>query len=243
MLIWLLACAGSVTETGAPPVDTGDAAPTHVTSQGTRVLMYGGNQAHPAEGTGAGAFSQLDAFVTEELGFNLDERSVWPDNLHEYRLIGLVAPGSTGASAFSAEDEATLQAALDQGSRLVIFADTAMCADAGLSELLGALGSALRFTGEGTDENRVITVDSTHPDHPIVQGITDVTLRSPCWVDPVAGDRLLLDVDRNILAAVDRPALGGDVVLIGDFELFDDSGSLADGDHKALFANLVALGG
>ena len=117
-----------------------------------------------------------------------------------------------------------------------------MCADEGVAQLLDELGSTLRFTGDGTDENRVITVDSTHPDHPIAQGIGEITLRSPCWIDPGLGDRLLLDVDRNILAAVDRPAHAGDVVLLGDFELFDDSGFLEDGDHKALFANLTELG-
>jgi hypothetical protein len=242
MLFWLLACVGGGPETGMPPGDTGGSDPPLVVSDGTRVLLHSGNQGHPAEGSGVGSFSLLDSFVTEELGYNLDERSVWPENLHEYRLIGLVGPGSTGPSEFSPDDVATLQAALDQGSRLAIFGDSAMCADAGVAQLLADLGSTLRFTGEGADENQVIGVDSTHPDHAIVDGLSDLTMRSPCWIDPGLGDRLLLDVDRNILAAVDRPGWGGDVVLIGDFELFDDSGSLGDGDHKALFANLTALG-
>ncbi len=250
LLAFLAACGGGKGDTAAPAGDGGAAGDgggdgggeTPITyPDGRRILLYNGHGGYPGDAYDKGVFEQVDARWKERFGWNTDVRDYFADDMSDYRMVGLVAPGATAPHTWSDEDVAVLQGVLDQGARLVVFGDYAMCADENLPGLLAALGVDIRFTGESADQYMVITSASVNSQAQPTAGVSDLRFKEPCWVDPTGGDMLVRDDDGNVIAAMQRPGNAGDVLLIGDFQFMDDGGYLDYGDDARFADNLVIV--
>ena len=244
MFLSLLACSdgpgsdkggasdSGISHTGVPPEDL-------VYPSGDRVLLYYGHGGSEASGTGKAAFEDVDAHLLATTGWSTDYRSYIPDDLSTYRMIGLVGVGTNGGSAFSGEEVLQLVGALDRGTRLVLFYDREACESDVASTLLADLGVGLRTTGEAADFNSIIQTDSFNSAHQIATDVQEVRFKEPCWVDYQSGNVIAQDDQRQAIIAAERPGRGGEVVLAGDFQFFDDSGYLEFGDNAKLIENLA----
>ncbi len=80
--------------------------------------------------------------------------------------------------------------------------------------------------------------------HPIIRDVSGLKLFGPCKVDPDGAKTLVsrdIDGDRRVYAAVERPGTGGDVVIVGDFQFFDDTNGIIWEDNEAFIDNLAAV--
>lgn len=245
---WILGAAigcGSDSDKGtSPSTDSGDssAASIEITyPTGDRVLLYYGHGGLQEEGTGKGGFEDVDAHLLGSLGWSTDHRDYFATDLSTYRLIGLVGVGMNGGEAFSPDEVTMLNDALDRGTRLVLFADRNECVTDVATKLLQDLGVGLRFTGEAADFNRIIETSSWNTGHQIGTDVQTVRFKEPCWVDATAGTVIAQDDQRNAIIASARPRAGGEVVLSGDFQFFDDSGYLEFGDNARLIENFAIV--
>jgi len=238
-------CAGDKTEEdeesdSAGGDDTAELRPITYPS-GNRMLMYTGHGGFPGDGTGKGVYDEVDARWKTAYGWNTDIKDALPEDLSPYRTIFLVGPGYDGDQTFEDTDVQVLNQALARGTRLVIFGEKSMCESSSVAELLTALGVGMSFTGEAADANRLIDADSITSDLQITEGVSSFRFKEPCWVEPGSGVSFGRDDDRNHLGAVERPARGGDVVMIGNFEFLDDGGLLEHGDNGVFSDNLVLV--
>jgi hypothetical protein len=65
--------------------------------------------------------------------------------------------------------------------------------------------------------------------------------KEPCWVNRDTGEVIAQDDDRNALIVSERPGTGGEVVVVANFQFFDDSGYLEYGDNARLIENLARV--
>ncbi len=206
---------------------------------GDRALIYTGHGGITPQSTGKASFEDLDA-AWEALGYNTHYREELPDDMTIYRVIALVAPGSTAAVPFTAEEVARLELARSQGSRIAVLGDLAMCGSADVAALLADLGVTGSFTGDGADTNQLIITGDIDDDAQPTAGVSSLFFRDPCHVDPGQGDRIVSDSLGNGLVTLELPADGGEVLLVGDLELLDDAN--LDEEDNAVFAdNLVRV--
>ncbi|RME23271.1 MAG: hypothetical protein D6798_13850 [Deltaproteobacteria bacterium] len=228
---------GGATDGGANG-DGGQGAPELVISSGDRVLVYTGHGGMAPQGSGKARFDTADARF-QALGYNTHYRDVLPDDLAIYRLVLLVAPGSSQPVPFTDDEVARLEAARAVGSRLAILGDPSMCGAPEVDALLAALGVDSRFTGDGADENQVIVATDLGTQQPVA-GLASLYLRDPCAIDPAAGAAMVRDDLGRTLATIELPADGGEVVVLGDLEVLDD-GSIDEADNARFADNLARL--
>jgi hypothetical protein len=207
---------------------------------GTKVLLYQGHGGHEGETTGEGIFEGASDRWSA-LGYSTQVRSYLPTEVADYRVIALMAPGSDGDESFSDKDVAVLQAALDQGSRVVLFGALEMCDADPAADLLASLGVSVGFTGAGSDENKVYYPDWASTEHQITDGVSDIKLKEPCWVDTGSGQLFLKDATWGHMGVAERPGSGGEVVVMGTFQWLDDGGYLDHGDNGLMADNLVII--
>lgn len=204
---------------------------------GDRVLLWWGlGGFEPASG-GKGHFTAFDAHVKAETGWNTDHRDAWTEDLSPYRVIGLVAPGHTGGAGPSEAELQALREASAAGARLLLMADEESCDNAVFNGILEALGSGIRLTGEASDANLVVTpgAEDLATGHQTMAGVSALRFKSPCWLR--GGSVLALASAGQTVAAVERLGDGGDVVVLGDLQVFDDSGQFdAEGFQNPTFA-------
>ena len=243
----LVGCSAAGGDSAAEP--GGDQALPGQLPAGDRVLVYYGHGGASGDGSGRGAVTGLEALVEDELGHPLDWRDYLPDDLSDYRALLLMGSGIEGEQLYSGAEVEQLRLALDGGARLVVLAEVETCGLTVANDLLSGLGLTMALSGDGADQNQVVTGAVVDLDSQITAGVVDVTLRDPCYVDLGVAAALVKDADRHTLMAVERPAaragavaLPGDVVLVGDFQFLDDGGGLAEGDHVQLATNLVEVG-
>ena len=208
---------------------------------GDRVLMYYGHGGLQEDSTGKGGFDDVDAHLLATLGWATDHRDYFATDLSTYRLIGLVGVGTNSNQPFSPKEVAMLNDALERGTRLVLFADRTACVTDVATSLFQALGVGLRFTNEAADFNRIIETSTFNTGHQIGTDVQTVRFKEPCWVDATSGTVVAQDDQRNAIIASERPGTGGDIVIAGDFQFFDDSGYLDFGDNARLIENLAIV--
>lgn len=245
--LWMVGCTGPAGDSGGGAGGASDL-PSQLPT-GDRVLVYYGHGGASGDGAGRGAVTALEALVEDELGHPLDWRDYLPDDLSDYRAILLMGSGMEGEQLYAAAEVEQLRLSLDLGARLIVLAEVETCGLTVANDLLAGLELTMALTGDGADQNQVVAGVAATPDHQVMAGVVDVSLRDPCWVDLGGATPLIKDADRHSLMAVERPparagavALPGDVVLAGDFQFLDDGGGLADGDHSRLATNLVEVG-
>ena len=127
------------------------------------------------------------------------------------------------------------------GMRLVVLTENGACGETALNTLFEQLGFSIRVLNEGEQENRVLDVIRFGTESQVTEGLTEITMQDPCYVDSGQGVRLMADDDGHTLGAAERVGIGGDLVVIGDIRILDDGGYLDEKDNGALADNLVLI--
>ncbi len=246
MLLLSIGCASSPNgdqngspDSGTPHTGDGELPITY--PSGDRVLLYYGHQGSEEASTGKAGFEEVDIHLQATLGLSLDHRNYIPDDLSPYRMIGLIGVGTQGDAVFAPSEVLSLVAAMEDGTRIVVFADREHCRTETVSNLLEELGVSLTLTDEAADLNSIIQTDSFNQTHQVTRGVLDVRFKEPCWADPASGEVLAQDDQRQPIILAQRPGSGGEVILAGDFQFFDDSGYLDYGDNALLIENMAQV--
>jgi hypothetical protein len=221
-----------------------------------RVLFYIGNG-------GYDSYGQLKS-VMEGLGYEVDYTTAWPADLGVYKLILILGPGyqgDGGANFFSPAQLAALMSYLGDGGRVVVTGDhSGLFGINTVNNLLSNLGVGIAQNADAatSDNDACLPMSDITPDQVTTPPLlSDGTAR----LDPSATSSLSLSGAAVSLArvdpgacpgsetpgatwmAIDRSVGPGGVVVIGDFNLFDDfsfSDPAHDGYSGAAFgANLV----
>ena len=201
--------------------DTTDTVPALI-PDGERIMIYHGSGSPEPDESGWASFEFVDHHWKDSYGWNTDYRSYFDDDLSDYRAIFFIAPGYTAEVSFEPDLLEQLRGALAVGTRIIVLTEKDGCASFAPNELLGALGSTLRLTGDGLGTYQTVETEQIAP-HQITTDVDQLKFRDACYVDMGEGEYLVRNSD-DLLVAVERIGVGGEVVLIGDFEFMDDSG-------------------
>ncbi len=178
--------------------------------------------------------------------WNVHWRASLPDSdgFDYYRLVALIGPGASADEAFEEADRIKIRRTLDNGTRVVLFADRDTCDNPHTDALLEELGVSMRLTGEGAGVRLQVSDATVKEGHQITEGVSSVYLEDPCYISKGSATALITwdrGEDKYVLAAVERPGTGGDVVIIGDFQIMDDSGNFYESDNHTLVDNLATV--
>ena len=236
---WLLTgCSSAEFE----PIDTGDtnveqSGPLY--SDGDRVLLYYGHGGDSGRSDGVGEVENIDAHWKETYGWNTDWRDTLEGDLTAFRMIGIMGAGYEEEVPFEPPTIALLEAALDRGTRLLVVSETDNCEATTINPLLEALGAPMRFNGDGEQIYKVVQPEYIAT-HQTTEGVESLWFSDPCYLDANEADNVV-EHEQNVLVAAYRPGNGGDIVVVGDYEFFDDSGNLEREDNKEFANRLVEL--
>ncbi len=263
--VWLLGCGGlksyNSMDTGNSGTDgiSGDAdgtAPQDDTAGvnsirypsdiQTSILLFTGNggavSADPTRRGGLNAIS--DHWNT--IGWDTQVSETLPEtsDLDAYRMVGLMAPGFSDTMAFSELQVVKLKTLLHGGARVVVFAEENSCDNPHLNTLLAELEVSIRFDGDGMGLNSIVYNAEITPNQQTTHGVQTVRFTDPCYLNAndgtVLASRRRAD-DNQVFMAVERPQQAGDVVVIGDLQILDDSGALLLENNLDLAENLASV--
>ncbi len=238
----LVACGGDKEDAEDDTGGSGaDDTPELLYPSGDRILMYTGHGGWEEDSTDKAGVDDVDARWKGAFGWNTDVNSSLPDDLTPYRTIFLLGPGSNSSSAFDETTNRAFKQALGRGTRVVLTGESSMCGSAEVADFLGILGSTITFTGESTDANRLVDVENLSSGMQLTEGVSELRFKEPCFVDPGSGTSIGRDSSRDHVGAVELPATGGEIVVLGDFEFLDDGGLLEFGDNGVFSDNLVLV--
>ncbi|MEL6343833.1 MAG: hypothetical protein AAFV53_11920 [Myxococcota bacterium] len=210
---------------------------------GDEILLWTGHGGATGSGGGAGSMDDISTQWEENFGFTVRSKTNLPTDLEKYRVIFMVAHGFNGGAAAYTDTEVTqLTAALEAGTRLVVMAETVTCSEPAVDELLAKLGVTSIFNGDREDTGRILTINAIEASAVLMEEVTELQIRDPCFVSP--GDDatgLFADDLTRLIATVERPGNTGDIVLIGDIRFMDDGGLLTASDNAILANNLVDI--
>jgi hypothetical protein len=263
--VWLFGCGGlksyNSTDTGdgetdryADDADTPSAPDDTASSDSIRypsgiqssILLYTGHGgAVSADPTGRGGFNAISDHWNS-IGWNTEVSDTFPDtpSLDAYRMVGLMAPGFSDTMAFTELEVIKLKTLLHGGARVVVFAEEDTCDNPHLNTLLAELEVSIRFNGDGMGLNSIVYDADITPNQQLTDGVTTVRFTDPCYLDPndgtVLASRRRAD-DNRVFMAVERPKQAGDVVVLGDLQVLDDSGALLLENNLFLAENLASV--
>lgn len=241
--LWLMAllaaCGDKDTDTGDD--DSGSALLGGVRyPSGDEIMIFTGHGGADGDGGGAGKMDKVAAYWESTYGYTVRYKDEIPQEILKYRTIIMMAPGYFGGAApFSKGEVVQLKDMLSQGSRITILAESGMCGDAQVNQLLTDLGSTIQLTGSGSDSVRLFQITKFNFDSQVNQDVTELQLHGPCYV--TGGSPLFSDDDGNILGAYEYPGVGGDIVVIGDFRFVDDTGYRDQADNGVMADNLITI--
>jgi hypothetical protein len=240
--------ADSDTDVDADTDADADADITYPTAGMNNILLYRGHGG--ADGTDTYSWGVFSSIIpnhwSDSHGWTTNWQPNMPstDGLSSYRMVGLMAPGASGRQPFGEADVSSLKHTMVNGTRIVLFADRTACDNPHSNTLLEDLGVSMRLTGNGAGERMLVTDAEVVAGHPITQDVESVELTDPCYISKGDATPLitwLRDGDRRVLAAVERPGSGGDVVIMGDFQILDDTGHFYQADNHQLVDNLAMV--
>jgi hypothetical protein len=210
---------------------------------GEEIMIFTGHDGADGDGGAPGGMDLVKAHWESTYGYTVRYKDELPSEVIKYRAIVMMAPGYFGGAApFIKSEVLQLKEMLAQGSRIIILAESGTCGDAQVNQLLTDLGSTIQLSGSGADSTRLIQVAKFNYDSQVTRDVTGLQIHGPCYVDPGAdGDPLFADDDGNVLAAVQYPGPGGDIVVIGDFRFVDDTGYREEADNAILSDNLITI--
>jgi len=220
--------------------DGGTIEAVYPTTDMDRVLLYYGSGGFEPTSS-KGLFDEFDDHIKTTFGWNTDHRSSWTDDMTGYRMVGMVALGHDGGEDLDATQIEGLKAALAVGTRVVFLADRESCGSSVMANTLSALGSSMGYTGDSADANQLVLATDLGSSQ-LTEGLSTVTFKEPCFVNSTGGSRDINHID-YVVGASQRPATGGDIVVLGDFQALDDSGYLSNDsyDNRAFAENLVKV--
>ena len=210
------------------------------------ILLYTGHGGAVSRGpTGRGGFNVISDHWSG-LGWTTDVLETFPETsaLGEYRMVGLMAPGFSDTVAFTELDIIKLESLIQAGTRVVVFAEENACDNPHLNTLLAALDVSIRFTGEGMGLNSIVYDAEITENQQLTHEVNAIRFTDPCYLD--ASDATVLASRRHgdqnrVFMAVERPGQAGDVVVMGDFQILDDSGVLLQENNLTLSENLASV--
>ncbi len=223
----------------SPPEDTAPEGPVY--PSGDRIMLYTGNGGLEGAGSdGFGQYEDIDEHWKDTFGWNTDVRSDLGDDLSDYRMVGLMAPGIYGGSNFDLDQIDLLEGARRKGTRIVVFNEVDNCDSNIINNLLENWGILPRFTGEGAAEFTMLDTDFIANDQ-MTEGVTELRFSDPCFID-ANGEPYLVHNEGDHLVVKTTPGdWGGEVVLIGDLEFLDDTANYGLGDNLTFAENLVVV--
>lgn len=232
----LLACVGPSDD--APSDSSIDSTPPAIEAiypTQDKVLFYDGHGGEPGASSGIGSTDDIEGVLASEYGWSVERRDSLgtPEN---FRAIVLVDPGAREPFAWSDDDAASLRGALDTGTRLIVLLEVGNCLGATANPLLEKLGAVARLVGDNSQTTEIIEPSP----HDITEGVGEVYLQEPCVVE-TNGATPLFTTGRDTFGSVERPATGGDIVIIGDYSFIDDTGKYNNGDNLDLIRNLFEV--
>jgi len=226
------------------------------------VLLYRGNAGLAFEANSYGTLS--DRF--QQLGADVTETTTFPSDLSDFRIVFIISPGlldDSPSNFFTDAQVAALRQFISGGGRLVVLGENgAVAGNSTTNGLLAALDARLRvnrdrlFTnGCGSAPTSLIVSDplTNTPD-----AVTSVDFANAATVRTVTGSRSWPDAEsprcvvkgpnQTCMVIAQRLAAGGlagDVVVIGDSDLFSDQcGFVSDTaqiSNRLLASNLYLL--
>ena len=201
----------------------------------TKVLFYDGHGGEPGEASGIGSTDDIELLLADEYGWGVERRDSLgqPEN---FRAIVLVDPGAREPYSWSEDDAAKLRTALDTGTRLVVLVEVGNCPADTANPLFELLDVQARFVPDNSQTTEIVTPNA----HQITEGVGEAYLQEPCVVETNGASPLFV-TGRYTWGSVERPATGGDVVLIGDYSFIDDTGKYDNGDNLQLIRNLFEV--
>lgn len=185
-------------------------------------------------GGGTCEYNQAESVLQSD-GWLTSYSSSWY-NPSDYRAIFLLAPNLIHEDSPTNEEIDALKSALSLGMRLIITAEDGLCQSQSVETILEQVGARIRFSGEALDHNRIIEV-STLSDHQINTSANRYSFVDPCFVE--GGTKLFQDAERRVYGGAEQLSGGGEIVLLGDSDFFDDSGYLTTLDNARLIRNLA----
>jgi hypothetical protein len=186
-----------------------------------------------------GQVENIDAHWKETYGWNTDWRDNLEGDLAAFRMIAIMGAGYEEEVPFDEDSVALLQGALDRGTRLLFVSETENCAATTLNPLLEALDAPMRFNGDGEQIYKVVLPEYI-ASHQTTEAVESLWFSDPCYLD-LNGAENVVEHEQNVLVAAHRPGNAGDIVVVGDYEFFDDSGNLEREDNKTFANRLVEL--
>lgn len=262
---WLLGCGGlksyNATDTGLSETDgrTGDEDGAESSDDTDNsdviqypndtqrsILLYTGHGGATTRGpTGRGGFNVISDHW-RGLDWTTDILDTFPETsaLGAYRMVGLMSPGFSDTMAFTELDIIKLETVIEAGTRVVVFAEENACDNPHLNTLLAALDVSIRFTGEGMGLNSIVYDADITTGEQVTDTVSAIRFTDPCYLD--ANDGTVLASRRrgdqnHVFMAVERPGQAGDVVVLGDFQILDDSGVLLQENNLTLSENLASV--
>ncbi|MCP4807028.1 MAG: hypothetical protein GY913_26720 [Proteobacteria bacterium] len=237
MFLTLLACFGSDDEPAGDSTAT-DSTPQEIEAiypTQEKVLIYYGHGGEPGESSGIGSTDDIELAIADEYGWSVERRDSLgqPEN---FRAIILVDPGAREPYSWAEEDADKLRTALDTGTRLIVLVELGNCSADTVNPLLEMLDASARLVAENSQATEIIEPSA----HQITDGVGQVYLQEPCVVE-TNGATPLFTASRYTYGSAERPATGGDIVVIGDYSFLDDTGKYDNGDNMELIRNLVEV--
>jgi len=102
----------------------------------------------------------------------------------------------------------------------------------------------MRPSPDGASARSLESDAEIHGGHQITDSVSGLYLHDPCYIVPNDATMLVSrvrDEATQVLAAVERPHRAGDVVIVGDFEIFDDTDNLFEAGNRRFIDNLATV--
>lgn len=232
----ILACSnGSDKDSGSENSIHSDDSPSDIIyPTGESVWFFDGIGGCSIGGGGTCEYNQAKALLVDD-GWQVDYASSWR-SLDPYRMMIMLAPNINGSGQLTNDEISDIKAGLSNGLRLVITAENSLCDAPAVQTLLEALEASISFTGESLDANRIIEVNNLS-NHQINSNASRYLMIDPCMVD--APENIFADSEGRVYGGAERLDNGGEIILIGDSDFFDDSGYLSEADNSTLIKNLA----
>lgn len=225
-----------------------DADITYPTEDMTNILLYHGHGG--PDGLDPYGWGVFNSIIPNHWRDAHGWYPYWQPNLPDsdgfayYRMIALIGPGASADVSFSEADRIKLRRTLDNGTRIVLFMDRGTCDNPEVDALLQELGVTMRMRGDGAGVRLQVSDVIIREDQQITANVGSVLFTDPCYISKNDATPLITwerDGEKRVLAAVERPGSGGDVVIVGDFEILDDSGNFYESDNHTLVDNLATV--
>ena len=157
------------------------------------------------------------------------------------RMLVLAAPGSSSQVRFEPLDVRKIELFLESDGLLALYIDE--CTNPHINTLLSTLGMEIQLSTESEQTASIVQDADIDDASTLVAGIDNITLIEPCRLVVRSGTSLVFS-DRaagaEVYVASGRPDVGGEAIVLGDFQLIDDSGYFPEDDNKAFASRLAA---